>query len=340
MNARVVLIVLAVVTFSQLVGTGQSPKNPTVAKPARATATSQVPRTPDGHPDLQGTWDYSVITPMERPAAYGDRAFLTDEEAATLEERARNRGESTPKAGDPGAYNSVWIDSGTKVAATRRTSLIIDPPNGRFPALTPEGLKEDNERQAFVALDRADNPEDRDLGERCILGLNSGPPMMPGAYNNMMQLFQTRDYVAILTEMNHDARIVPLGGQPHLPNELRQWNGDSSGRWEGDTLVVETTNFSPKTHGFRSTILRYHGYAGAMRLIERFSRPDVLTLMYEATIDNPAVYTRPWTFQVPMIKTDEHVLEYACHEGNYGLFNILSGARAKDAENAGKPAAR
>src|SRR5262249_3420532 len=222
----------------------------------------------------------------------------------------------------------AWYDRGTKVVSTRQTSIIVDPPNGRIPAMTPDG-------QARVAARAAarrgrgasDDPEGRSLAERCLIGFNAGPPLMPSAYNNNIQIVQTKDQVLIMTEMVHESRIVPLDGRPHLPSNLRPWMGDSRGRWEGDTLVVETTNFSEKNS--------YRGASDKLRLIERFTRTNPEVLTYEFTVNDPATWTTPWTGRIPLARLDEHIYEYACHEGNRGMEGILKGAGTEEREAAG-----
>ena len=301
------------------------------------------PRTASGQPDLQGVWDFRTITPMERPESLGTKAFFTEEEAAKFEKdenQRQNRDLIDPETGGlqyPRGgvvpYNEFWYDRGNKVVGTRRTSLIVDPPNGRLPPMTSEGRKRaearaEEQRQTQLGHPHADSWEDRPLQERCLVGLNAGPPMTPGAYNNNFQLLQTPEYVVILNEMIHDARVVPLDGRPHL--NIRQWKGDSRGHWEGDTLVVETTNFKRETS--------LPGSGANTHLIERFTRADDNTLLYEFTIDDPTTWTKPWTAVVPMRKTDDPIYEYACHEGNYALAGILGGARAdeKAAQEAAK----
>ena len=320
---------------------------------ALASASAQdTPRTAWGAPDLQGVWDFRTITPMERPEERADQAFLSDEEAATLGQaavdrevelanRPARRTEVDPSGnvdrgvdGAPGSYNSFWFDRGTSVIATRRTSLVVDPENGRIPPLTPEA----EARRAALAEARADvGPHEPtpggwvdDLGSnglqvRCILGFNSGPPMTPGGYNNNMQLLQTPDTVVIYNEMNHNARIIPLDGRPR--GSLRQWVGDSRGFWDGDTLVVETTNFLRETNFMRG------GATGDLRLTERFSRVDGDVLLYRVTVDDPSTWTRPWTYEVPMQRNPEQIYEFACHEGNYSMEAILAGALAEQAEH-------
>lgn len=303
---------------------------PQAASEARFTA----PRTPDGKPDLRGIWDFRTVTPLERPSELADKAFLTDEEAAAFEnERVRSRNSDLNRdttVTDRGlvngttetddlrlAYNDFWWDRGTKVVKTRRTSLVVDPPNGRIPPLTLEAQRRQAEQAAWRARP-AEGPEDRSLAERCIVGFNSGPPMTPGGYNQNVQIFQTRDYVVLLNEMVHNARIVPLDERPH--GTLRQWTGDSRGRWEDDTLVIDTTNFLRETS--------FRGSSPNLHLVERLTRVDAETLLYEFTVDDPTTWTQAWSAEVPMRKSDVSLFEYACHEGNYGMAGTLSGARA------------
>ncbi len=307
-------------------------------------------RTPWGHPDLQGVWDFRTITPLERPAELAGKAVLTEEEAAayqTLENRRQNRDLVDPEKG--GAlyppesqggvvpYNEFWYDRGTTLVEGRRTSLIVDPPDGRLPARRAgaleqigsagEDLPESRPVRYRVGGIGADGPEDRGLGERCLLGFNSGPPLIPGAYNNNIQVFQTPTHVVIHHEMVHDARIVPLDGRPHLSEAIRQWMGDGRGRWDGDTLVVETTNFTDRTASFSPALTSALGTGATLTLTERFTRVDRDTLLYEYTVDDPTVFTRRFTAAIPMKRSELPVYEYACHEGNRGLANILAGAR-------------
>ena len=313
-----------------------------------AAQSTEVPRTPWGAPDLQGVWDFRSLTPLERPEELADKVFLTEEEAAKLEQEAIDRNEELlnrpsrrTKAGAnvdrgedgaPGFYNNFWLDGGTVTVGTRRTSLIVDPPGGRIPSMTQAAMKRKAE------LDRVRRGVNRhsptpggfveDLGSnglqlRCITGFNSGPPMTPGGYNQNVQLFQTPEYVALLNEMNHNFRIIPLDGRAYV--DLPQWTGESRGHWEGDVLVVETTNFLRET-SFASGQTDAH-----LRLTERFTRVSPQTLMYEATVDDSTVWTRSWTYEIPMQWNDRQLYEYACHEGNYGLYNILAGARAVEA---------
>ena len=288
---------------------------------------SSVPRLPDGRPDLQGVWDFSSVTPLQRPEELADQEFLTEEDAAALEARAAGRVDTAPPPGSPGAYNRFWFADGTTVVGTRRSSLIIDPPNGRLPSYTDLGRARMQARAE--ARGRNAGPEDRDVDERCILGFNSGPPMLPGAYNNYMQLFQGNNQVAILNEMVNDVRIVPLDGRPALASHIQQWRGDSRGRWDGDTLVVETRNFRDigTAHPAPNMAL-LEALGPDMHLVERFSRRDADTLLYQFTVTDLTGFNEPWSAELTMTRKDDRLYEYACHEGNYGLYNILAGAQA------------
>jgi len=312
--------------------------------PAQPVKSWTAPRLTDGHPDLQGTWNYSTLTPMERPRELAEKEFFSEKEAADYEKRSQqtrnvdlNR-ETTPTARGvingtvetedlASAYNEFWWDRGSKVVSTRRTSLVIDPPDGKIPPLTPQAQK----RMAALnnANERvAEGPEDRPLSERCIVRPNTGPPMTPTGYNNNFQLMQAQGYIVIFNEQIHDARIVPMDGRSHLPQTVQQWMGDSRGHWEGDTLVVDTTNFTDKAN--------FRGSGENMHLVERFTRTDPNTLLYEFTINDRQSFTRSWTGQIPMKRTQEPMYEYACHEGNYSMFSTLSGARALEKSEAAK----
>ena len=304
--------------------------------PLPSAAQADVPRTAWGQPDLQGVWDFRTITPMERPSDLAEKAFLSTEEAAELEQirAAENAGRDDEVPADiVGNYNTFWFDRGDSVIGTRRTSLVTDPPDGRIPSLTPEA---EQKRAAADQTRKDTGPHEPspggwvdDLGPnglqvRCITGFNSGPPMTPGGYNNNVQLFQTPDTVVLLSEMNHNVRVVPLDARPH--GDLRQWTGDARGHWEGDTLVVESVNFLRETSFMRG------GASADLRLTERFTRVSPDVLLYEVTVDDPTTWTRPWTYEVPMQRNAEPLYEYACHEGNYAMEVILAGARAKEAE--------
>ena len=303
-----------------------------------AAQSSDSPRTPWGQPDLQGIWDFRTITPMERPEELGDKAFLTEEEAANLEQETIERNESLLNRaaqrteagasvdrgadGAPGAYNNFWFDRGSTTIATRRTSLIVDPPNGRLPDLSPVGQRRTDARREYREEHPADSYVDRSTSDRCMVGFNAGPPITPLAYNQNMQLFQTRDHVVVFTEMVHTPRVVPLDGRPALDDDIRQWSGDSRGHWEGETLVVETSNFNKDR--------RWRGSTENMTLVERFTRVDADTLLYAFTVTDPDTWTAPWTAEIPMRRNDLTLFEYACHEGNHSMEGILAGARAEE----------
>ena len=314
---------------------------------------SDSPRTAWGDPDLQGVWDFRTITPLQRPEDLIGQEFLTEEEAAVFAEvqtRRQNRdfidsergGLNYAPEADGGVvpYNEFWYDRGTSVISSRRTSLIIDPPDGQLPPFTPEAQRK-AEAQREIGREeqrgrpRADSHEDRPLGNRCIQHGKAGPPINPGAYNNNMQLFQTPGYIAILNEQIHSVRVISLDGQPHLGPQILQWMGDSRGHWEGQTLVVETTNFNGQHQQVGRPSL---SSGGQLSLIERFTRLDPETLVYEYTVTDPATWVSPWTAQVPMRKNPDQIYEYACHEGNYSLAVILRGARLEEkaAEEAAK----
>jgi len=291
------------------------------------------PRAADGHPDLQGIWTNATITPLERPAALAGKATLTDAEAAALEKNAaadlasvdgKSEHPLLAQAGSngTGGYNILFIDRGSEFArvdGVKRTSLIIDPPDGKVPTLTPEAQRHPN----FENYGKFDSVKDRPLSERCLLGFGStsGPPMLPVLYNNNYQIVQTPDAVMILVEMVHDARIIRMNAT-HAPPSVRQWLGDSIGHWEGDTLVVDTTNFTAKT--------KFRGSSENLHVVERFKRTGPDTILYRATIEDPTVFTRPWTIEYPFEATKGPIYEYACHEGNYAETDILGGARKKD----------
>jgi len=278
--------------------------------------------------DLQGLWTNATITPFERSKEFAGKEFLTDKEAAEFESRAlqnanRDRRGANAEADVAGAYNDFWFERGTKVVPTRRTSLVVDPPDGKIPSLTPEAQKAAAARAAALKRLPA-GPEDLGLPDRCILWPTAGPPMVPSGYNNNYQILQTPEYVVILVEMIHDVRIIPLDRRPHLKPNIRQWMGDSRGHWEGNTLVVDTTNFTDKTH-FRGSDQNLH-------LVERFTRTGPDTILYEFTVDDPTAFTKSWKGQAPFTRTPGPIYEYACHEGNYGMTNILTGARAQERE--------
>jgi hypothetical protein len=357
MRKTLATIVAATVALTTMPLAGQT------ARPTAASATSAGPRTPDGHPDLTGIYDIATLTPVERAAS--SPLVLTDEQAAKLEQAvaARKNDQAAPiradrdapplggdgsagAAGNVGGYNSFWIDSGSHysvVDGRKRASIVIDPADGRIPQVKPDArqrlarnLRPTSDQSAreddpgFEGNGAYDDPERRPLGERCLMGFGStsGPPALPNYfYNNLHQIVQTPDAVMILTEMVHDARIVRMNSQ-HLPPAVRKWMGDSIGRWEGDTLVVDTTNFTDKT--------RYRGSTQNLHVVERFTRTAADTLLYRFTIEDPDTWAAPWTGEYTWPATDEKIYEYACHEGNYAMGNILRGARLKEANDAKK----
>jgi len=297
----------------------------------------KAPRT-DGHPDFQGIWTTQTFTPLQRPPRYAGREFLTDEEAVELT-KLLTQGGVDPLAGDifgagdddrlkrvrqvdPTHYNNAdWLTtSQPKALSSRRTSLIVDPPDGRIPPLTEEGKQRAAARRAMAGFDSYEN---RPLQERCVVWTHEGPPMLPPPYNDVLQIFQAPGYVAILRELATNLpRIISTDGRPHISENVRQWAGDSRGRWEGDTLVVETANFNDKT--------AFQGSSATLHVVERFTRVSADRILYKFTVDDPATWTRPWSAEIPMMHTDGHPYEYACHEGNYGMVNTLRGARAAD----------
>jgi hypothetical protein len=332
---------------------------------AGQTGSTSLSRTPDGHPDLQGTYDLATLTPLERRA--GTPLVLTDEQAAKMEKDVAQRSDALaapieadraapPKGGDGspgpygnvGGYNNFWLDPGshyTAVDGQKRASLLVDPSDGRVPPLTEDA----RQRRATDAYNRPtsdaaareedpgfegpsayDDPEIRPLAERCLVGFSStsGPPILPTYfYNNLHQIVQTPDYVMILTEMVHDARVIRMNAS-HGPTSLRKWLGDSVGHWEGDTLVVDTTNFTDKT--------RFRGSSENLHVVERFTRTGAKTLRYQFTIDDPSTWTKPWTAEYTWPAADGLIYEYACHEGNYAMGNILRGARQKEKDEAAR----
>ena len=355
MNSRVVISAGAAVVLATFIATPLPAQAP--AKTAKASAKTS-PRTADGHPDLQGIWTNATITPIERPAEFAGKPSLSDQEATAFERRSLDnssldRRDGGQEADRSRAYNNLFVDKGTELArvdGTKRTSLIIDPPDGKIPPMTPEGQKRaaifrrraDEGSGGLNASNgggggnlsadvsgRYDSIKDRPLAERCILGFGStsGPPMMPVLYNNTYQIVQTPTAIMILVEMVHDIRVIHMDGRQHEPSNVRQWLGDSIGHWEGDTLVVETTNFTDKT--------TFRGSDQNLKVTERFRRVDNGTLLYRVTIEDPTVFTKSWTMEYPFLATAGPVYEYACHEGNYAMPDILGGARRL--EKLGEP---
>ena len=327
-----VLAVLVTVVLAPLPAAGQ---------PGAPEAGWTAPRTADGQPDLQGIWTNNSATPMQRPEILGDQATLTAEELAQLQQTItefRDAEQAGDLLGDrlfqqalgnstyqdfdvvTGNYNAFWL---VERELDARTSLIVDPPNGRFPPLTPAAQARAAERRAYTAAHPSDGPEDRTLGDRC---LHFGAPRMGAGYNSYFQILQTPGHVAILQEMGHEARLIPLDGRPHVDAGIRQWNGNARARWEGESLVVETANFSPQA--------RYQQASENLRMVERFTRIAPDTIRHEITLDDPTTWTRPWTVMILLKQTEDPLFEYACHEGNYAMPGILAGARAEEAEAA------
>jgi hypothetical protein len=325
MNYRLPLTMGLLFTGLLFTGLCSSPVSAqsSAAKPAK---TWIVPRTPDGAPDLQGVWNNATLTPLERAKEYEGKPFLTAAEAAEFEKKELYSVDGDRRDGDVGAdvnraYNEFWRERG-RIAPDLRTALIVDPPDGRVPPLTADARKRAADRAAQNRGHEFDGPENRSLAERCIAVPNAGPPLMPANYNANYQIVQSPGILVVLSEQIHDARVIPIGVQPHLAPNIRQYLGDSRGRWEGATLVVETTNFTDRT--------AFRGSGPNMRLIERFTRTGPATMDYEFTVNDPDSFTHPWTARIPMNKVAGPVWEYACHEGNYGLAGSLSGARAEE----------
>jgi hypothetical protein len=291
-----------------------------------------VPRTPDGKPDLQGIWTNATVTPLERPRELGAREVYTDEEMEAVRKAAAEPVPTAQRGGTEAHYDFTQFGldrTQAQIAFSKRTSLIVGP-EGRVPPPLPAAQQRAADRAAANKGHEFDGPESRPFQERCIIWANEGPPMLPPGYNSYLQIVQSPGYVTILQEMIHDARVIPIDGRPHLPAGVRRWQGDSVGRWEGDTLVVDTTNFTEKT--------RFRGSSGALHVVERFTRVDENTIKYEFTVDDPSTWAKAWSAEMPLAKDKGPIYEYACHEANYGMPNNLSGARAveKKAEEAAK----
>ena len=314
-------------------------QRPDAAKQETPAKPWKVSHTADGQPDLQGFWTNTTYVPLERPKNVTKEFYTKEEVAENIKRAAATEEEQT----EPGTVADVHYDftqfgldrSQGPLALNLRTSLIVDPPDGRIPPMTAEGLRRAAERaESRKRLGPLDAAQGQPLSVRCIIMDRIGPPMLAGAYNNNYQIVQTPGYVMILVEMIHDVRIIPLDGRPQLPASVRQWTGSYRGRWEGDTLVVESTNFNGKNP--------FQGSSENLRLTERFTRVDENTIRYQFTIDDPSTWTRPWSAEVPWAKTIGPLFEHACHEGNYGLGNILAGARAEErrAAEAGSATAK
>ena len=293
---------------------------------AAAVLAGQGRQAHDGHPDLQGLWTNVTITPLERPRDLAGKAFFTPEEAVAYEKRVveqRDDGDGPESVADP----VVWWERGTHVVSTLRTSLIVDPADGRLPPLLPEAQKRMQETRAYTRLHPADGPEDRSLQERCLLSGTTGPPMLSGPYNNNIQIVETPGAIMMTIEMIHDVRVIPMDGRPHLPSNVRLWLGDPRGHWEGGTLVVDTTNFTTKTH--------FRGADENLHLTERFKLTGAETILYQFTIDDPTAFSKPWTAELPLHRSAGAMYEFACHEGNRALPNMLRIAREGEKAQAG-----
>lgn len=289
------------------------------------------PRIADGHPDLQGTWSNATIIPLERAKELAGKQTFTEQEYIEYQNKVFARADrDRPGQTGVGTYNAFWWDQETKLAANRHTSLIIDPADGRVPPLTAAALKRAEQQRIWAKQHPADGPEDRPLMDRCLNFPTAGPPMLPSFYNGspygplteIYQIVQTHGNLAILVEHNHETRVIPIDGQPHLPPTVRLWLGDSRGHWEGDTLVIDTTNFSDKTS--------FKGSDENLHLTERLTRTGPTTLTYRFIVDDPTAFTSVWTGEYPFILSKDTLFEYACHEGNYGLAGVLAGARADE----------
>ena len=302
------------------------------AMSAQTAKSSTAPRTPDGHPDLQGYWTNATLIPLERPAELGTKEFYTAAEAAAMDKQRTQRENSQAKT-DIHYDNVIWQHENYSKVATTRTSVIFDPPDGRVPPLNAKGqVRAAAEKEAARRRDLAESAEDRNLGERCISWGNEGPPMLGSTYNANLQIVQTPASVAISQEIIHGVRIIPMDGRPHLLPEVRQLGGDSRGHWEGDTLVVDTTNFTDQTN-FRpppATGRQDIFSSRDLHVVERFTRTDPDTIVYRFTVEDPSTWTKPWSGELLMRRIEGPIFEYACHEGNYGLANILAAARAKE----------
>jgi|SRR5579871_71885 len=318
-------------------------------QPALAQAKSwTAPRTPDGHPDLQGYWSNNTVTPLERPKGLGAKEFYTDAELAEIQKKdkdrfAQNEVEGLPAANHSGIEgagpDSVHYDFAqfgldreqSSVAWSKRTSLIVGP-EGTIPTMLPQARKRAAERAAKEKGHEMDGPENRPLSARCIVMGQESVPMLAAGYNNNLQIVQGEGYVTVLHEMNHAARVIPTDGRPHAPASIRLWRGDSVGHWEGDTLVVDTTNFTDRNP--------FRGSGDKLHVVERFTRVDKDTILYRVTVEDPETWDKPWTAEIAWVAEKGPIYEFACHEGNYGLANTLSGARVAEKEAAAKAGSR
>jgi hypothetical protein len=322
-SSLVMLAFLAAATLvanqasAQVTNTGSSPKTKAFD-----------PRTPDGQPDLQGIWNTSTMTPMERPPELASKAFFASDAEARTWEKAASAKRDAGLGDGVGSYGDAFYEFGTKTVKTRRTSFIVDPADGKVPPLTPAAKAAWDKEQA-IRRRRPNGPEDRSVSERCVAIRTGVPPMTPWAYNSNYRIVQSKNQVAVYIEMIHDVRIIPLDGRPHLPSSVHLWYGDSVGHWEGSTLVVDTTNLSGRT-GF-------YGADENLHVIERFSRLDHDTLLYQFTVDDLSAFTKVWKGEFTMSASAGPMSEYACNEGNYALAGILGGARADDKAEESAP---
>jgi len=302
---------------------------PVVRAHERSTAAFAPPRMADGHPDMQGYWTNATYTPLERPSEFGNKEFLTRQEAEAYAKRRDDQLRAQPK--DNIHYDdAIWqSERQVKGLTSLRTSLIYDPPDGKIPPMTAEGQKRADARAAARKLmGPADNAQMRTLGERCIMWPHEGPPMLPAGYFPNLQIVQGPSQFVVMQEIIHNARLISYDGRPHLSSSIRQYGGDSRGHWEGDTLVVETTNFNDVT--------QFRGSSSVMKVTERFTMTDRDTIQYRFTVEDPTTWARPWSAEIPLNRTDDPIYEYACHEGNYGLPNILRAQRVADAAATAK----
>jgi hypothetical protein len=348
-STTILAAMIAVLLIAQAPAAGQAQSAATKAAPAKATPAGwkswTPPHTPDGKPDLQGVWTNNTVTPLERPKELAGKEFYTEAELQALAKQERERlvqveDEGQPPANHSGVegapaddvhydFSQFGLDRGqAKLAWNRRTSIIVGP-QGTVPPLTPDARKRLAEIRAKAKGHEFDGPENLSLGARCLARPNVGPPMLPSAYNSNLQIVQGAGYVAIETEMIHDVRIIPTDGRPHIPESIHQWYGDSVGHWEDNTLVIDTTNFT-----------ELNPFKGAQNLhvIERLTRTDEDTILYQFTVEDPGMWTKPWSGELPITKIDGQLYEYACHEANYGLANTLRGARVAEEQAAKKSA--
>jgi hypothetical protein len=294
---------------------------------------------PAAHPGFDGIWNSATATPLERPLPLKDQAFFTPQEAAEWERQFAERNQepapdTATRSTGTGTYNTFYREFGTRIVKTLRTSIVTEPADGRIPALTPAAA--DVKRRRVEAMRSGAGAEDLGLQDQCLAFLTAGPPMLPYSYNSNYQIMQTRDAFVVHTEMIHDARIIHLDGRPHLPSGIRLWLGDSIGHWDGATLVVDTTNFNDGG-GFYGDAGGNFGWDRNLHVIERFSLLDAETLLYRFEIDDPTAFTRPWRGEYTMTRSPGPIYEYACHEANYSLSNLLRGYRASEAEAARPP---